>query len=309
MKKHKQQFDTPILFITFNKEDTTKKVLKKILDINPKHLIIASDGPRNKSEEEIISNLRNHFDKEINVNFIKIYSDSNKGCKEGVRYAVSKSFEFFDELIIIEDDILPSKKFFKFSEKMLHMYKDEKQVNLISGYNYLLKSKTNQNFYFSKYSLIWGWATWKDRWEDNTILNKETLNYFIETKADKVFDRSDEEIYFINHFREVVNDNLDSWAFGVTFSNFLNNKLTIVPKYNLTKNLGLGHKSATHTKSKLSFKIVTINISLSIFQKLNLVFLTPLVSKVNDEKYRDKIIFKNTLYNRIAYFLFKKIYK
>ena len=309
MKINKHSFETPILFITFNKEDTTKTVLKKILEMNPKYLIIASDGPRNKKEEEVIKNLRSYFDNTINGNFIKIYSESNKGCKEGVRHAISKSFELFDELIIVEDDILPSKKFFKFSEKMLHMYRDEKQINLISGYNYLIKSKTNLEFYFSKYSLIWGWATWKDRWEENISLNEETLNYFIESKADKVFGENDEKLYFLKHFRDVVNHNLDSWAFGVTFSNFFNNKLTIVPKYNLTRNLGLGHKSATHTKSKLSFKIVTLNVSLSIFQKLDISFQKPFVSEVNDEKYRNKIILKNTLYNRLSYFLFKKIYK
>ena len=88
------------------------------------------------------------------------------------------------------------------------------------------------------------------------------------------------KIIFSKHFRDVVNHNLDSWAFGVTFSNFFNNKLTIVPKYNLTRNLGLGHKSATHTKSKLSFKIVTLNVSLSIFQKLDVSFQNPLFLKL-----------------------------
>ena len=34
MKINKHRFETPILFITFNKEDTTKTVLKKILEIN-----------------------------------------------------------------------------------------------------------------------------------------------------------------------------------------------------------------------------------------------------------------------------------
>jgi len=96
MKINKHRFETPILFITFNKKDTTKTVLKKILKINPKHLIIASDGPRNKKEEEVIKNLRSYFDNTINGDFIKIYSESNKGCKEGVRHAISKSFELFD---------------------------------------------------------------------------------------------------------------------------------------------------------------------------------------------------------------------
>ena len=70
-----------------------------------------------KKEEEVIKNLRSYFEDTTNGDFIKIYSDSNKGCKEGVRHAISKSFELFDELIIVEDDILPSKKFLNFRKK------------------------------------------------------------------------------------------------------------------------------------------------------------------------------------------------
>ena len=117
MKINKHRFETPILFITFNKEDTTKTVLKKILEINPKHLIIASDGPRNKKEEEVIKNLRSYFDNTINEDFIKIYSESNKGCKEGVRHAISKSFELFDELIIIEETYCLRRNFLNFRKK------------------------------------------------------------------------------------------------------------------------------------------------------------------------------------------------
>lgn len=309
IKQKNNTFETPILFITFNKEDTTKKVLKKILNINPTNLIIASDGPRNKEEEEIILSLRNHFEEQIKFDFIKFYSDTNKGCKDGVTHAISKSFELFDKLIIVEDDTLPSKKFFRFCEKLLNIYEYEKKINLISGYNYLLKSKTKNLFYFSKYSSIWGWATWKNRWEENTILNKKTLSNFLKDKKNFTFENIEEENYFSKHFNDVVDGNLDSWAFGLTFSNFFNNKLAIVPKYNLVKNIGLGHKSATHTKSKLSFKIVTFNVNLSFFQKLKFNFLEPVVFEKNDSKYMNKIILKNTFFNKITYFIFKKFFR
>lgn len=303
-----KKFETPILFITFNKLDTTKKILKKIIEVNPKYLIIASDGPRNNKEEKVITNLRHYFEKEIQFDFIQIYSDINRGCKEGVTHAINKSFELFDELIIVEDDTLPTSKFFYFCEKLLKIYKEDKKVNLVSGYNYLSKSKTKDPFYFSKYSMIWGWATWKDRWEERELLNKNSLDYFEKNKADNLFTSKEEKKYFMDHFSDVINGYLDTWDFGLVFSNFYKNKLTIVPKYNLVKNIGLGHKSATHTKSKLSFKIVTFNLCLDLFQSLNLNYINPVASSSNDSNYRNKVLLKNTIYNRILYFFYKRFY-
>ena len=50
------KFKTPILFLTYNKHDTTMRVFNQIKKVNPKNLIIASDGAKNKSDEIIINN-------------------------------------------------------------------------------------------------------------------------------------------------------------------------------------------------------------------------------------------------------------
>lgn len=45
-------FNTPILFITFIRLDTAKKVFERIRQIQPKKLFIASDGPRKNKPED-----------------------------------------------------------------------------------------------------------------------------------------------------------------------------------------------------------------------------------------------------------------
>ena len=61
---------TPVLFITYNKTDTTLKVLNKILKCNPSKLIIVSDGPETNRDEESVNYLRNYFNKNLD-NLIK----------------------------------------------------------------------------------------------------------------------------------------------------------------------------------------------------------------------------------------------
>jgi hypothetical protein len=300
-----KSFETPILLLTYNKVDTTKAVLNQILKQNPKYLIISSDGPKTPESYQQVHALRDYFDKKIKFPFTKIYSDTNRGCKEGVEHAITEAFKIYEELIILEDDTLPSTKFFTFSASLLNRYRDEEEVNLISGYNYLSRAKISDPFFFSKYTNIWGWATWKNRWESRTTLNPKNLNKFIDNNEKSIFFNKLEEEYFLKHFSDVAEGKLDSWAFGLTFSNLKNKKVSIVPKYNLVKNLGLGHKEATHTKNRTSFRIVTPNLRFNLFQSLNLPLLPVLSNNIEDEKYFLKVISKKTIYNKLTYKIFK----
>ena len=88
-------FNTPILFIIFNRPDTAKKVFKKIQEIKPKQLFIAADGPRkNKQEDvelckktrEILNGI--NWDCELKT-FLR---EENVGCKKGPADALYNLF-------------------------------------------------------------------------------------------------------------------------------------------------------------------------------------------------------------------------
>ncbi len=268
---------TPVLFITYNKTDTTLKVLNKILKCNPSKLIIVSDGPETNRDEKSVNYLRDYFNKNLDNSYIeKDYNQTNKGLKETVTSSISKYINKYGKLIIIEDDILPSKMFFDFCDSMLDIYKDEKKVNLISGFNYLTRYKNQKGHQFSKYTDIWGWATWDDRW---------------------------------NNYESLSREKLDSWAFDLTFSNFINRNFSVLPNYNLTKNIGLGHKSSTHTKNKNKYLIQTLNVRLSLLQRKNFnKQIVQLDTKFNS-RYLNRVILKNTFYNKLIFRILKLLNK
>ena len=301
-------FDVPILFLTYNKVDTTKKVLNAILKINPKNLIISSDGGKNSLENKEIVELRKYFDKTLNsVSFEKFYNKNNLGCKGNVTNSIDKAFEKHEKLIILEDDTLPSKEFFIYTKKLLKLYKNYDKVNMISGYNYLTKSKISDDFFFSHYTNIWGWATWKNEWERRIELNKKSLNNFKNFNLNDIFHSEFEKNYFMQRFEEVVYDSLDTWDYGLVFSNFYQKKLSIYPKYNLVKNIGLGHKNATHTNSYYKYLISTPNIRLNKFQSKKFKFIEPYINLNLENKFYRKIIIKNTTYNKFVYQILKRL--
>lgn len=59
-----KQLKTPILFLVFNRLDTTKKVFAEIRKAKPEKLFIASDGPRENKKgerEKRLKKLENGF--------------------------------------------------------------------------------------------------------------------------------------------------------------------------------------------------------------------------------------------------------
>ncbi len=302
----KNKFDTPILFLTYNKTDTTKKILKKILTIKPENLIISSDGGKNYNENIDILKLRNYIDnKTESLKLTKIYNNNNLGCKKSVTNAIDESFKNFKKLIILEDDTLPSFEFFLFVQRMLKLYENNNEINIVSGYNYLTKSKSSQTHYFSRYTNIWGWGTWKNQWENRIELNNDTLNKFKSSNLNEVFHSEFEKDYFLERFDDVVYNGLDTWDYGLVFSNFYQKKLSIYPKYNLVKNIGLGHKNATHTNNYYKYLISTPNIMLNKFQSRKLEYIEPFLDTKLENSFYRKIIKKNTFYNKFIYKILK----
>ena len=64
-------------------------------------------------------------------------------------------------------------------------YKSDKRIWCICGTNNQDEIKRgNGSYYFGKIPLVWGWATWKDRWLENDI----DLSKWPEVKANNILD-------------------------------------------------------------------------------------------------------------------------
>jgi len=123
---------TPILFITFNRPDHTRRVFDVIRQQRPGVLYIFQDAPREKnlSDVEKCKEVRAIFEKGIDweCNLQTYYAKSNLGCGKGPATAISWFFEQLEQGIILEDDCLPHTDFFPYCEELLEKY------NLSSSY-------------------------------------------------------------------------------------------------------------------------------------------------------------------------------
>ncbi len=246
-------FKTPVLFIVFNRLDTTKKVFSKIRDAKPPRLYISSDGAREQkqNENDIVIEIRKYLIDNIdwNCEVKTLFNEKNLGCKLAVSGAISWFFKNEEQGVILEDDCVPSNSFFFFCEEMLEKYKSDFRIWHISGNNFLNPNfKINDDYYFSKHVHVWGWATWSNRWNTYDVL-LNSLPLFIKQNQQKniFFNKKIEQIWK-NIFLNTYKNKIDTWDYQWVYTVLTNSGLSIIPKVNLVTNIGFGI-DATHTFS------------------------------------------------------------
>ncbi len=250
-------FKTPIALIIFNRPDRTEKIFKIIRSIRPKKLFIIADGPRETvpDEKEICEKTR-QIVKNIDwkCELFTNYSKENLGCGKRPSTGITWVFENVDRAIILEDDCVPHPTFFPFCEELLNRYENDERVMMISGNNFQFgKSRTKYSYYFSIFTHIWGWATWKRAWDYYDYNISQWPEFSKEGLLANYFSNSKHIEYWRSLYDNVYSEkNKTYWDYQWLLTCWAQHGLTIIPSVNLVSNEGEG-KDATHTKGADKF--------------------------------------------------------
>ena len=243
---------SPVLFLIFNRPNHTKLVFQQIRKVKPSKLYIAADGPRHHIEGEA---QLCEFSREIatavdwDCKLITLFRSENLGCGKAVSEAITWFFEQETEGIILEDDCVPAKTFFRYCTELLHYYRHDTRVMQIGGSNLNRKwlSNTDYSYVFSNQSHIWGWATWKRAWEYYDFKMKEYEHISNKNYLSQYFNSIYEYEYKKWVFDKTFNQNmLSTWDYQWEFAMLIQSGLKIIPKKNMVLNIGFGN-DATHT--------------------------------------------------------------
>lgn len=244
------QLNTPVALLIFNRPDTTERVFREIAKAKPPKLLVVADGPRSNKvgESEKCRQTREIIEKvDWDCDVITNYADINMGCKLRVASGIDWIFEQVEEAIILEDDCLPDPSFFRFCEEMLVRYRDNDRVSMVSGGNLQFgRQRGLGSYYFSRYTHIWGWASWRRAWQHYDRDIKLWPQFRDEGWIETLFPNKGEQQYWRNSFQMVYDGSLDTWDCSWTFAALLKGMLQIVPNVNLISNIGFG-PGATHT--------------------------------------------------------------
>lgn len=233
---------SPVLFVVFNRPDTTTQVFEAIRKAKPTKLYIAADGPRPHKNGEVdrCTEVRNFASKvDWPCEIFTLFQKENLGCKRGVSTAITWFFENEEEGIILEDDVVPHPDFFTYCDEMLAKYRDDQRVMMITGTNYLSNKNLDEPYFFSEHFTIWGWATWKRAWSLYDIDMRLWDTPRVRENLSYKFNNS----YIWKHFRDTFDslkvNYIDTWDIQWVFTCLINSGLCITPKVNLITNIGV----------------------------------------------------------------------
>lgn len=249
MQQEDPEFDTPILFLIFNRPDLTEKVFGQIRKIRPKQLFIGADGPRKDKpgEDEKCQATRQlvldmiDWDCEVKT----LFREENLGCGLAVSQAITWFFEHVEMGIILEDDCYPDLSFFLFCHELLNYYKDDKRVMMVSGTNLLTSTSIESSYLFSKIGTIWGWASWRRSWDfyDYQLSFLEGIKQNGEINNINI--SKNELNQRLVNAQKVKDGIIDTWDYQWTFARLINNGLSIISSNNLVSNIGC-NEEGTH---------------------------------------------------------------
>lgn len=246
-------FRVPILLLAFNRPEHTRAVLARIREVAPAVLYVHCDGPRagNVQEAERVAAVRQCVAEMVTwpCTLHTLYREQNLGLRHGVYGALNWFFAAEPEGIVLEDDCVPDPSFFPYCEELLARYRDDETVMHIAGSNLaegLLRTR-DESYFFSRFSLVWGWAGWRRAWEKMRIdldgLDAWAAQGGLQTPPGSRMAQQ----YMLDKFRATRAGKLSSWGYAWFYSILINKGLCIVPRINLVQNVGVGEEGATHT--------------------------------------------------------------
>jgi hypothetical protein len=240
---------TAVLFLVFNRPETTRQVFEAIRQAKPPRLYVAADGPRANREGEAeraeqVRKIATAVDWPCEVK--TLFREINLGCKMAVSRGIDWFFENEEQGIILEDDCLPSQSFFWYCEELLNKYKLDQKIYLISGDARGPESfGMHEDYGFCKYPLIWGWASWARIWRQYDVKMLDWPSRKLElVKTISPFEATNS--YWADQFDKTYFNKIDTWDYQLSFLLLKNSGRCIVPHCNLITNIGFGG-DATHT--------------------------------------------------------------
>lgn len=232
--------DISIAIFAYNRPSHLKRLLIALESYKIENINVFIDGPKNNKDkliqEQIIFMLKTSYKINIKIITRKKNLGLSKSLLKGIDY-MSKKYKKF---IILEDDVVPFKNFFKFISINLKKFEKDESVSAICGYQFpefnFLNGKKNFSLK-NNYFIPWGWSTWSDKW--------------IKFRKNDTKLKINQSNKLANFFKNKLKQN-SFWTTKFILYNFEKKNNFIYPKYSLIKNIGF---DGSGINSKISNKL------------------------------------------------------
>lgn len=235
--------DYCILLFAYNRPSHLKRVIISLENYREKNIYVILDGPRISSDRTIQSDIKKivYGKNKIKLNLIE--NKKNLGLAQSINKNLDYFAKKFKNLIILEDDCIPRKEFFRYIKKAIEISKNDNSVAGICGYQlpHLHQKKGGLlKIYKLKHFIPWGWS----------IKSKEWVNY---RRKYKIFFTKKNIENLSNNLKKILKktkkNKKNIWSKDFILFNYKIGKYFLFPSKSLVKNIGF---DGTGVNSKIT---------------------------------------------------------
>ena len=294
----------PILIIGFNRPIHFRKTLNALSRnelAKNSTLFISIDGPRDARDERKQKLIYKTIHKSCsNFKSIKIIKNkSNKGLALNIVDSVSNVLNKYNKIIVLEDDLITSKSFLRYMNNALDFYQHKKRIWHINGHNINdFKERKNEIFLW-RFMNCWGWATWRDRWENFEKDPKSIIKSFDKKMIYRF--NLDGTCSFWDQIKQNNSGKLNTWAIFWYAIIFKNDGICVSPWCSYIRNIGLDG-SGTNCKEESSARKNILLKQSGIFNGLEIEIENKHDFELMKKQYK-KPFFKKILTLTLKFFL------
>lgn len=249
----------PIVLFVYNRPTHTQKTLEalganRLASVSD--LIVFSDGYKNDDDDKINVELtRKIFENSLPFKSVTINkAPKNRGLAKSIIEGVTEVLAKHPTVIVLEDDLITSPSFLEYMNHALSFY-NQSHVYSISGYTPPVDIPSNYGY--STYSTgricSWGWATWRDKWQQVKWSVDDFESFFKDSKEVSRFNAMGDDLSpMLLKFKQEV---ISSWAIRFAYHTFKSGGIAIYPTKSLVANLGVDG-SGTHMKATRKYHVV-----------------------------------------------------
>lgn len=242
----------PIVMFVYKRLTHVKRVVDSIMR-NPEsaesEIYFFSDAAKDTQSKCAVEEVREYLKKitgfkEVHIIERKINYGIEKSEQEGITQVINKH----GKAIILEDDIEVSDYFLHYMNAALEKYKYDERVFSVTGYSFIKEKNIKEKypeFSFVSLTSVWGWATWRDRWEKKVdgITKRDVVELIFSNKCRKFNYKGN----YVTMLIDMYLNNYITWDVIWYWSAFKEGGLTLVPTKTMVNNIGMDGTGVHYT--------------------------------------------------------------
>lgn len=291
----------PILLFAYKRPEQlrqTVKALQQNVLAGESELFIFSDAARSDADLPQVTEVRDFIRTIKGFRDITLFeATENKGLAPSIIRGVSNLIDVYDQVIVLEDDLVTAPNFLSWCNKALDYYRNDPVLFSVAGYTTPIRGLGPKDMYFTRRASSWGWATWKDRWNPVDWEVSDYQEFMQDRLARRRFNEMGSDL--TGMLQKQQRGKINSWAIRWCYHQFKNDLLTVYPAVSKVTNIGFT-EAASHTKGKYN----SFDTELDNSGNLEFNFTEPVLQKDFVRQFRRPYSIpqriKNKLLNTIA---------